>query len=78
MDPVFGSPKWIRTWVTTNKAPTPPVISAQYPRKRGAVENPNKALRYSGPGRGVQGESTNSQSTNDKQILKKTWRPSTP
>ena len=76
MDPVFGSPQWIRTWLVSNHAPQPPVIR-QAVQAPGGLEMP-RTHSWSGPGRGVQGESTNSQSTNDKQILKKTWRPSTP
>ncbi len=80
MDPVNGSPQWIRTWLATNKAPIPNETFSVNTREQRfkAVEQSNLRLRYSKPGRGIQGESTNSQGTNDKQILRKTWRPSTP
>ena len=39
-----------------------------------SVANPS-VVTWSGPGRGVEGESTNSSSTNDDQILRKNWRP---
>jgi hypothetical protein len=80
MDPVFGAPSWIRTWLTTNKAPTPNETHSINTRQQRfkAVEQSNLKFQYPGYGKGVQGESVNSHSTSDKQVLKKTWRPFTP
>jgi hypothetical protein len=39
-----------------------------------SVENPS-IITWSNPGKGVEGESVNSYSTNDSKIINKNWRP---
>lgn len=39
-----------------------------------SVENPS-IVTWSNPGKGVEGESVNSTSTNDSQTINKNWRP---
>jgi hypothetical protein len=39
-----------------------------------SVANPS-IMTWSNPGKGVEGESVNSTSTNDSQIINKNWRP---
>jgi len=39
-----------------------------------SVANPS-VVTWSGPGKGIEGESVNSSSTNDSQVINKNWRP---
>jgi len=39
-----------------------------------SVANPS-VVTWSGPGKGIEGESVNSYSTNDSQVVNKNWRP---
>lgn len=75
MDPVFGSPYYVRMPLTPNKQRS---VSQQFQYDASLgykADEMSLKYAYGTPGRGVQGESVNSQNNASKQILKKSWKP---
>lgn len=75
MDSVFGSPKINRQILRKNGGTLKQTFEFNPVRGKGAEEF-SSVYSWASPGRGVQGESVNSQNNASKQVIKKSWRAS--
>ena len=75
MDSVYGSPRMIRKPLRPNQQRG---ITQHFPYNANlgykSKANPS-VVTWSSPGKGVQGESVNSQNVASKFILRKNWKP---